>query len=144
MNTTSKVLQDNVRPMQTPEESLAEIEQMEKAGTIELNSNRVQENDEPNKKRAACKNWLLEQGIDEKNASEIGSLFTNPDAYPYRIELHPKSAVVISKIIAQNSISQSILEFYKKLLISVFSDAKDFTSEERQAFTSQKIGRAHV
>ena len=80
MNTTSKVLQDNVRPMQTPEESLAEIEQMEKAGTIELNSNRVQENDEPNKKRAACKNWLLEQGIDEKNASEIGSLFNNPDA----------------------------------------------------------------
>ena len=56
MNTTSKVLKDNVRPMQTPEESLAEIEQMEKAGTIELNSNRVQENDEPNKKRAACKN----------------------------------------------------------------------------------------
>lgn len=139
MNTTSKVLQDNVRPMQTPEESLAEIEQMEKAGTIELNSNRVQENDEPNKKRAACKNWLLEQGIDEKNASEIGSLFTNPDAYPYRIELHPRSAVVISKIIAQNSISQSILEFYKKLLISVFSDAKDFTSEERQAFTSQSV-----
>ena len=107
MNTTSKVLKDNVSPMQTPEESLAEIEQMEKAGTIELNSNRVQENDELNK-RAACKNWLLEQGIDEKNASEIGSLFNNPDAYPYRIELHPKSAVVISEIIAQNSISQSI------------------------------------
>ena len=126
MNTTSKVLQDNVRPMQTPEESLAEIEQMEKAGTIELNSNRVQ-------------NWLLEQGIDEKNASEIGSLFNNPDAYPYRIELHPKSAVVISEIIAQNSISQSILEFYKKLLISVFSEAKDFTPEERQAFTSQSV-----
>lgn len=71
MNTTSKVLQDNVRPMQTPEESLAEIEQMEKAGTIVLNSNRVQENDELNKKRAACKNWLLEQGIDEKTPQKL-------------------------------------------------------------------------
>ena len=64
MNTTSKVLQDNVRPMQTPEESLAEIEQMEKAGTIELNSNRVQENDEWDKWKIwfgyTNKIWLIQ------------------------------------------------------------------------------------
>ncbi|MGN0903340.1 MAG: hypothetical protein ACI4M9_08635, partial [Succinivibrio sp.] len=137
---TSNVLQENIKPMQTPAESLAELEQLIGGQTPQLlseNNNVVAEQKEQN--RTKCKKFLQDNGLSEKNASEIASLYRNPEAFPHSIELSPRVAIILNKLLSKFSIDSSVLAFYRKLIVTVFSECPELVEEEIKKFPSESV-----
>lgn len=138
-NTTSKVLAENVRPMQTPEESLLELEELEKNGELQVDEEAKKRHEELVQKRNKVKRVLLKYDVSEEDANIISSHYKDPDFYPYRLEPNAKAVVILNTIKQQQGLSESLDRLYKRLLVTVFSEGADLTKEDKALFSSDAI-----
>lgn len=140
-NTTSKVLAENVKPMQSPEESLLELEKLEMAGELQSDEEAKKRREELNIKRNEVKKVLIKYGVSESDADVISSHYKDPNFYPYKIEPNAKTVVILNKIKQEQGFTDPLDKLYKRLVVAVLSEMNDLSVEEKSNITSECIAK---
>lgn len=149
-----QILEDNLRPMQTPEETMKELEEMlnneaqaSESQPTEENAveqkvvvqavESVEEKQEDKTKKIAEE--FEHRGLRSSDAIELANNFNNPDKFRFGLVLSAKSALRLNNVMAKLGITHSICALYDKILIALFMQNGKIDLESPKAFSSDQI-----